>query len=259
MSELINKVARQEVVGYYGKVPTQGDFVGKGLPRQFRDSWDTWLQEVIHISQQQLGSHWLQYYLTFPLYRFALSAGLCGEKTWLGVMIPSVDQIGRYYPITLCRSLVQPTNLLNVFVQHQIWYEKAETLILSCLDDAFVLEQFEEQLSAMEREINTAPNPLDESTSIQRLVQKHEHEAWRVGINDSSAINDLAPLFLPQLLQDCYATYSVWLTQGSEQCPASFLLTKGLPPFKGATALLDGQWQQWGWETQYNPLAKNAG
>ena len=30
--------------GFYGKVATRGDFVGRRLPRTFLDPWDQWLQ-----------------------------------------------------------------------------------------------------------------------------------------------------------------------------------------------------------------------
>ena len=35
------------VAGFYGKLPARGDFVRAGLPRDFIDPWDAWLQSVI--------------------------------------------------------------------------------------------------------------------------------------------------------------------------------------------------------------------
>lgn len=87
--------------GYYGKVPTHGDFVGRGLPRSFIDPWDSWLQEAINASRQQLGNDWLHYYLTSPVYRFILSPNICGDRGWMGILMPSVDKVGRYYPLTI--------------------------------------------------------------------------------------------------------------------------------------------------------------
>ena len=42
------------VLGYYGKVPTNGDFVLRRLPRSFVDPWDAWLQRAMAISREQL-------------------------------------------------------------------------------------------------------------------------------------------------------------------------------------------------------------
>lgn len=250
MSDFIsNNLQDTYMVGYYGKVPTHGDFVGKGLPRQFREPWDTWLQQIMHISKQQLAHSWMQHFLTFPLYRFALSAGICGEQTWLGVLIPSVDQVGRYYPMTLCRSISHSKNLLSALTDYQDWYQEAEILVLSCLNDDFSLDNFEQQLSAMETKINQAIlNKSEVPTSIQRVVQRHPNAAWRVGGLKFDELNVLNPLLLHCLLDDFCTSYSFWFTQGNEDSQSSILLAKGLPPFAGATALLDGQWQQWGWE-----------
>ncbi|MGB5599791.1 MAG: type VI secretion system-associated protein TagF [Thiothrix litoralis] len=239
------------VLGFYGKVPTHGDFVGKGLPRSFRDPWDTWVQEVINASRQQMGQAWIDHFLTCPLYRFALSAGIAGEQAWLGVIIPCVDQVGRYYPMTLCRSLDACPNLLDAMPRFTPWYEEAETLVMSCLKDDFSLEQFEQQVATMAQQLNAAVvTDEDEPTSLQRMIQKYPGAAWRMGLGSLNDMNSLFPGLLNLLIQDFCVAYSLWWTQGSEDGSPSFLLAKGLPPFAGAAAMLDGNWQQWGWVGQ---------
>ena len=88
-------------VGFYGKLPARGDFVQRNLPRSFIDPWDNWLQEALAGSREQLGEQWLRSYLTSPVWRFALSGGLCGEQVVAGVLIPSVDRVGRYFPLAI--------------------------------------------------------------------------------------------------------------------------------------------------------------
>ena len=43
------------VAGFYGKLPARGDFVRAGLPRDFTDPWDDWLQSVIAGSRALVG------------------------------------------------------------------------------------------------------------------------------------------------------------------------------------------------------------
>ena len=50
-------------VGWYGKIPSLGDFVSRRLPASFIDIWDTWLQKAMATSREQLGEHWLDLYL----------------------------------------------------------------------------------------------------------------------------------------------------------------------------------------------------
>lgn len=92
-------------LGFYGKVATHGDFVSRRLPRSFLDPWDHWLQDCLRYSQEQLGADWLDVYLTSPVWRFALAPGVCGDGAWTGVLIPGVDRVGRYFPLTVAAPL----------------------------------------------------------------------------------------------------------------------------------------------------------
>jgi type VI secretion system protein ImpM len=86
-------------VGFYGKLPARGDFVRAGLPRDFIDPWDAWLQSVLAGSRALMGEAWLPAFLEAPVWRFSLPAGMCGPRAALGLVLPSVDQAGRYFPL----------------------------------------------------------------------------------------------------------------------------------------------------------------
>lgn len=88
------------VAGFYGKLPARGDFVRSGLPRDFTDPWDDWLSVVMSGSRAAMGDDWLPAYLESPVWRFALPPGVCGARAALGLMLPSVDRAGRYFPLT---------------------------------------------------------------------------------------------------------------------------------------------------------------
>ncbi|QXI45055.1 type VI secretion system-associated protein TagF [Pseudomonas wayambapalatensis] len=55
----------------------------------------------LRASRERLGAEWEQAYRCSPIWHFALAAGVCGEVAWAGVMMPSVDRVGRYFPLTL--------------------------------------------------------------------------------------------------------------------------------------------------------------
>jgi type VI secretion system protein ImpM len=88
------------IAGFYGKLPARGDFVRGALPRGFTDRWDAWLAPAIAGSRAAMGEDWLPAFLEAPVWRFAVSAGLCGDRAALGLMLPSVDRAGRYFPLT---------------------------------------------------------------------------------------------------------------------------------------------------------------
>lgn len=94
-----------DAAGWYGKIPATGDFLGRRLPPEFVGPWDRWLQEGIAHSRSVLGERWLEIFVTFPVWRFVLPPGLLSNDGWYGVMIPSMDRVGRYFPLTVCRRL----------------------------------------------------------------------------------------------------------------------------------------------------------
>ena len=101
-------------VGYYGKLPCKGDFLQHCVPHEFVDNWDAWLQECLHVSRQQLEERWRDAYLTSAIWRFALAESVCGSGAYAGVMVPSVDRVGRYFPLTVVTQLHSEDCLLDI-------------------------------------------------------------------------------------------------------------------------------------------------
>jgi len=94
-------VLRDAAIGFHGKIPARGDFVHVGLPRAFTDPWDGWMQRMVAASRAVLGEAWLPAWLEVAVWRFALSSGVCGPGAAIGLWMPSVDRVGRYFPLTL--------------------------------------------------------------------------------------------------------------------------------------------------------------
>ncbi len=239
--------------GYYGKVHTHGDFVSRGLPKTFIAPWDAWLQEAINTSRQQLGDTWLNYYLTGPVYRFVLSPGICGNNGWQGVLMPSVDKIGRYFPMTV--SLMDKQNI-NPFIALQIrneWFASIERLVFSCLEDNFNLEKFNLSLSNFSFQAGYSSEAQTEQ-SLNPIPEKIFHHAWQHPLKSIESMSSLLPDILDNLLKEQCFAYSLWWTEGSEMVSPSLLICEGLPHFEGIAALIDGNWQKWGWAGQRYPI-----
>ena len=94
--------------GWFGKIPALGDFVTRRLPPHFIEAWDRWLSTEIVASRAMLGSDWEPSYLKAPTWRFTLSPGVLDTSYWYGVLSPSVDRVGRHFPLTLAGSGAPP-------------------------------------------------------------------------------------------------------------------------------------------------------
>jgi type VI secretion system protein ImpM len=129
------------VTGYFGKVSTHGDFVSRRLPSGLVEAWDGWLQQCIEASRVQLGDRWLNHYLISPVWRFAISPGVLGPDGLGGVMMPSVDRVGRYFPLMIGATGAPP--LLEWAEQHAAWFDALDDLARESLAPAFTLDRFD--------------------------------------------------------------------------------------------------------------------
>lgn len=133
--------------GYYGKVPVAGDFVSHGLPRAIENTLDDWLRRAIRDSQTRLGRDWLDAFLVAPVWRFALAPGLVGRLPVAGVMMPSVDRVGRYFPLMIAAARPDATGDILALSADRQFYDAAEALVLSRLDPATPLHALTEALA----------------------------------------------------------------------------------------------------------------
>jgi len=236
----------ETIVGYYGKIPSKGDFITKLLPRSFTDPWDTWLREVIAHTKSELGENWMEYYLTTPIYHYALSSGLCGNPVWLGVMMPSVDSVGRYFPMTICKSFSVTSNPLSLIEKNKQWLVKAEDLLLSCLDENFSQSEFDKQLSLLASEESNESTITLKKSSMNR----YQDSAWNFPVHENENLAVVYPELVNSMLKTFYSSFSVWHTSGSDQINSGFVITEGFPPQKSMTAFMDGQWEKRGWSDE---------
>lgn len=227
--------------GFYGKVPVLGDFVSRRLPRSFIDPWDQWLQRGLSESRARLGSEWLNLYLQGPIWRFVLSPGVCGDGLWAGVLMPSVDKVGRYFPMTLAACLPSGVHPLHLLFEGEGWFVQLEALALASLEDDFELMGFDAALDA-------CIPPATLSAGSPGPASFPALGAWRFPLEGDRATATALPSLTMPLLQTLLVGHSAWLTTGAAQIEPSLLLCMGLPADTGFAALIDGRWQQWGWE-----------
>jgi type VI secretion system protein ImpM len=122
------------MAGWYGKLPGLGDFASRRLSDEFIRAWDAWLQEVLQATRGTLGEGWLDCYLTMPIWRFVLLPGLVGPTGWAGVLMPSVDRVGRQFPLTLALSLPSYVAAAHAVFRGGQWLAGLEGAALSALD-----------------------------------------------------------------------------------------------------------------------------
>ena len=242
------------MAGFYGKLPTKGDFLTRRVPRDFVDVWDEWLQAGMNDSRQSLGEEWLQIYLTSPLWRFVVPPGVLGSSGWAGVVMPSMDKVGRYFPMTVATELAPPFSQLLVVTTCSAWFESVENTLLDALEDESLdLDVFDDNIA----ELN-----IDQSTvGVEQLMEKALSSAADIdqGVRSPlSAELNVAQTFLSMtssVVQEALAPCSIWWGHGSERIPPSLAYCRGLPGTGKFSAMLDGHWSSHGWNDVMMPSA----
>jgi type VI secretion system protein ImpM len=212
------------------------------LPAPFVKSWDGWIQEALTASREQLANQWLDVYLTSPIWRFIMSSGNCSEKASIGILMPSVDKVGRYFPLTLAAMIDKHEALPRLFFLAADWFDALEQLALSALEEDLRLDAFDRELQ--EQRLN-----LQESKdSAQPLIKEHGKGNGNGPIRIEMDTLDLIPEALHALtaclLRRHCATYSLWATAGSDLLHPSLLVYQGLPPATDFAGFLTGDWLQ---------------
>ncbi|MBD7923360.1 type VI secretion system-associated protein TagF [Xanthomonas sp. CFBP 8703] len=133
--------------GFFGKLPSAGDFVQRRLPPAFVEPWDRHFSQLIAGARDQLGTQWAPAYRGSGLHAFVLGSGLCGAGAWAGVLGPGEDRVGRCFPLAIALPLAQAA-------PDRSWYARAATLLGQALADRTLgVEAFDAQLQAL------APDP----------------------------------------------------------------------------------------------------
>lgn len=212
-------------VGLFGKLTSHGDFVSRRLAPSFVASWDAWLQACLLGSRTALGQGWLDIYLTSPIWRFALAPGVCDHQAWAGVLMPSVDRVGRHFPLTLAAASAGGLPLRSWLEEQGGWFEQLEDLALSSLAERFDFDRFDAALQAC--------TPLDAAPSVAASGAL----GVRVALEGVAAVGDACAALEAAALQG----QSLWWTDGSDRVEPCVLLLRGLPAPAAFTRMLAGE------------------
>src|SRR3954471_6776989 len=238
-------------VGFYGKLPSHGDFLRRRVSDPFVDAWDGWLRECLAASQAALGDRWLDVYLTSPAWRFACAAGACGPAPVIGVVAPSVDQVGRYFPLTIVAALPEELRVVTAAVASTRFLDAAERLVIDTLAAEPVdFERFDRGVADLAEELGalgTAPAIVLDPAAVSVVTQRHE--PWQLPLGSTVNLRAGFEQLLSLQLEAKYSPLVVWWTDGSSAVEPSWLVLKGLPPSSSYSAFLDGSWSEHRWRS----------
>jgi type VI secretion system protein ImpM len=200
---------RVKRVGYFGKMPKSGDFVSRNIDAEVKEGFDRWLQDSMSESRSQMKEAWLSAFLTAPVWRFLLLDQFGDGRTVLGVMIPSVDKVGRYFPLAVLVELTEITLSQETMIACDMILHEFEDLLLGVLSEELDQDFFDYQIGLAARKYLDKPFQAPGELSENRF-HKSEGLTQQLG----SMHNEGG---------------SIWWSEGSDSRDADLLLYRGMP------------------------------
>lgn len=214
--------------GWYGKLPALGDFARRRLPDGFVNDWDAWLQQCLQASHAALEQTWLTHYLSAPVWCFLLLPGVMGDSAWAGILLPSVDRVGRYFPLTVCAQLPHSTSFGTSLTRLEQWLMELTACGLLGLDADSGHLRLETALQGLK----PPASPVDSITAVDLAniqILRYETAA------STGFLDGIAARLLPQAL----AHRSVWWYRLPDRNWTGFCC-QGLPPPQCFAGMLTG-------------------
>lgn len=170
--------------GWYGKLPALGDFASRRLDPEWISQWDAWLATGLQGLREAAPETWLNHYLASPAWRFALLPGVLApalDAEWrVGVLVPSVDRVGRYFPlVVVSQPLPRPADLQAALALWH-WAGQLEDIAVTALQQDWGAEALDEALNELSEATVSAPlDPPPPEPWAQHLAAICRDAAWR--------------------------------------------------------------------------------
>lgn len=210
--------------GAFGKMPSLGDFFRLNTPPGFVRVWDSWLQGALMSAAEAGQERWDDQYMSAPIWRFALSPGLAGATKIIGVLMPSVDRVGRRFPLALMAAVDRDGPAALDHLSEDPLYEQLEDVALAALDDGMDRDRLSERLAGIAPPGTHSYAPLRRAGNTLVMTQAQH--------------GGIAPELAAGLLGAAsFSTSSIWTTilDGTRRA----MICAGLPDAHQARALFD--------------------
>lgn len=143
-------------IAWFGKLPGQGDFVGRRMSRAMSDQWDEWLSHGLGHLKSTAQGDWERTFTQAPLWSFVACEGK-GAASSCGILAPSIDRVGRCYPLTVLAVAEGPQQVLEADGVLSRFFSEACNAVIDARRLALPADALDDRLSHLPWPFAPAP------------------------------------------------------------------------------------------------------
>lgn len=213
-------------IGFFGKLPSYGDFLQRNIAPKVIERLDNWLCHSIDASLRGLGDAWKDVYFNSPIWRFYIQGGALVDETITGLMMPSVDATGRCYPFVIVCQFEAQTNVFSLASKIERFHGDAEDIMIQLLDHQ------RPDLDAIAKQLQTNYEMLEgiDLPTIDCNENTFEPEIYRSFNQSPCSLSQINEAFLANYFKQQSVPISIWHSAQSAWIENQYRYYEGMPP-----------------------------
>ncbi|WP_395344141.1 type VI secretion system-associated protein TagF [Ningiella sp. W23] len=212
-------------IGFFGKLPSYGDFIQRNVSPEIAEYWDNWILQAMEHAKSDLDSQWKECYFTSPIWRFHLQSGVVCENTLSGLMMPSIDSMGRCYPFFVVCCFDAKSDVIKLASMIDDCHAKCEELILQLLgQERPDLDQVCSEIGKCYRGIVKQHVPKSQPSPVLTLNEIYQYDG-----DASDNLTQVNEHFLSHCVSRQFASLSIFSRAQSHNIHAQYRYYDGMP------------------------------
>ena len=125
------------MIGVYGKLPCAGDFFYRHLSASTLEALDRFHAQSLYELQKTYANQWQERFLHSAAWCCYIPRHCWADSSFLGVIVPSCDRVGRAYPLTLLLPLTPALEPMIFALPFERWLKRSQSIIQAGLEQQF--------------------------------------------------------------------------------------------------------------------------
>ena len=138
-----------DTIGFFGKLPTHGDFVSAAIGSRLQGELDQWVRNGLIALESAQGPDWRRLFHATSAWRFVVGRGVWAPSAIAGVLLPSRDRVGRSFPLIIAAQLQRFSGHLRDLCEDDSWFTAVEALAETSDKADFEMPRFVEGIKRL--------------------------------------------------------------------------------------------------------------